>query len=277
LAAVAGTQQLAEEQVFERSFEVSPGGSLTADVPDSDFEIRTGNTNAVMVSVFVRSRDAAWGREVFDRMEFTAQATSNGVTIRAVDPRIARDEWRSHRGIGLTTRIVVPARFDLDVHTADGDVHVLNDIEGSVALRSSDGDIRIEGVRGERVVIETSDGDIDTRAIVAANVSVRTSDGDITMRGISGELDARTSDGDVSIELADIRGATVTTHDGDIYLYAPHTLRADVTLEGEDLSVDRGLAVSGPMSSRRIRGALNGGGARILARTNDGEIDFRIR
>lgn len=275
--ALATAAQWKEELVYERRFDVAPGGQLRVDVPDSDIEVRTGEGNAVTIDVFVRARDIDWGREVVERMAFAAEAAGSTVSVRAVDPRIHRDAWHRNRGVGVTTRIVVPARFNLDVHTADGDIQILNDLEGVVALRSSDGDIRIGSVRGERVTIETSDGDVVTRAIVATRVSVRTSDGDIVMRGISGELDARTNDGDVSIELVEVHGATVTTHDGDILLYAPRDLRADITLEGEELSVDRGLALNGRLSSRRIQGSLNGGGARIVARTNDGEVDFRIR
>ena len=68
----------------------------------------------------------------------------------------------------------------------------------------------------------------------------------------------------------------LTTHDGDIVLYVPEGLAADVSLQGEDLTVAPGFTLQGQVSSRRVNGTLNGGGPRVDVRTNDGKISLRV-
>ena len=145
-----------------------------------------------------------------------------------------------------------------------------------MSLRSSDGDIDIGEVRGEELMVQTSDGDISGGTLQAARMRLRTSDGDINVKRAAGDIEANTSDGDIVMRLGSIERVRVTTHDGDIVLYVPEGLAADVSLEGEDLTVAPGFTLQGQVSSRRINGTLNGGGPTVDARTNDGEISLRI-
>ncbi len=273
--ASAASDRRESDPVFHREFTVGAGGNLRVNIPDGDISVRSGSSSRVVIEVFVRSRDADWGREVFERMDFTAGVDGNTVTVAARGADVRRDEWRRNRGVGVTAQITIPARFNAQIETSDGDIR-LESLEGNVSLRSSDGDIDIGEVRGQELMVHTSDGDISGGTLQAARMRLRTSDGDINVKRASGDIEANTSDGDIMMRLGAIEGVKVTTHDGDIVLYVPEGFAADVSLEGEDLTVAPGFMLQGQVSSRRISGTLNGGGPRVDARTSDGEISLRI-
>ena len=272
----AGRDQRGRERVVQRRFDVGPGGTLTIDIPDGDVEVETGNRSDVQVEVFLSSRDMEWARERFDRMEFKAEASGNTVTVTARRVRTRRSDWGRGRGpgFGILTRVSVPQRFNADISTEDGDIF-LGDLDGRVVLNSSDGDIELGRIRGDELSVETSDGDITADALEARQTDIRTSDGDIDIRAVGGAIRATTSDGDIRVRLAQAGDVRLRTSDGDITIYAPMSLKAEIDFDGEDLNVDRGFAITGRLTRRRVSGTLNGGGPLIQAGTHDGSITLR--
>lgn len=283
----------AGERLYSERFAAAPGGTLVVEVPDADVGIRPGSADGVLVEVFVKSRDAQWGREVYERMRFTVTQENDTVTVRAADPRIGGDERRRNFHASVWLRIGVPGRFDVDASTSDGDIQ-LGPIQGDVKLRSSDGDVQVaavegnvsagssdgdlivERVSGERFSAVTSDGDIVVRELATASARLRTSDGDVMIGRASGSVEASTSDGDVRIVLAQPLGdVSVETNDGDVMLLASPGVTANVDLEGGDVVVDPRFTLSGSQSPRRVEGVLNGGGPLIRARARDGDVVLR--
>lgn len=262
------------EQVLAERFDVGPGGTLRVNVPDGDIQIETHEGSGVDVDVTVRARDLEWGREVFDRMDFEVGARGNTVSVTARSAQLWRSDYRRYGGVGLTVSIRVPRRFHADITTEDGDIS-LGDLDGTVTLNSSDGDIRVGRIQGMEADVETSDGDVTIAALAAEQSVVRTSDGDIDLRNVAGALRASTSDGDIRITLDQSAGVDLRTSDGDIVIYAPATLSASVSFEGEDLEIARSFTIAGRVSRRRISGDMNGGGARLEASTSDGSISLR--
>jgi len=262
--------------MYSESFDVG-SGTIDLDVADADVEIRVGSAGTVTVEGWVSARDMEWGREVFRRADFRASLRGNTVRVDAHDPRVSGDEWRRNRGAGIVAIVTVPRQFNVRASTSDGDIKI-DAIQGDVYAHTSDGDIVIDELVGGRVVLETSDGDVTVAALSGTDARIQTSDGDIDLQSVVGSVEASTSDGDILVQLGEkSTDVALRTGDGNITMYAPRTLRADVTLEGEDLEVARGFELRGSMGRRTIRGSLNGGGARISARTGDGEIALRMR
>jgi DUF4097 and DUF4098 domain-containing protein YvlB len=292
MGGVAQDDRQDAEIMLERSFEVAAGGALRVDVNDGDVAVTTHGGSGVEVEIWATGRDMDWAREVYERMNFSVTASSGVVTITAEDARISRNEWGRNRGVGIGVRVSIPERFNLDIETSDGDVSI-EDVQGSVSLNSSDGDITLMDVVGPELRVRTSDGDVRVGNTRTEVLDVRSSDGDITVAGaigsvqlktsdgdidaarLSGSITLETSDGDIVAGFADITDFLATTHDGDIVMYAPQELSADVMLEGEDLSLDREMVVQGTVSRRRISGQINGGGPSIRARSGDGSITLR--
>lgn len=262
------------EVVFSESFSAQSGGTLRVDLPDSDVEIRSHSGSEVTVTVEIWSRDMEWAVGVFEGMDFQATATENGVRVTSRRPRYGRGSWRRNTGLGMLTRVAVPARYNLDIESSDGDI-VVDSIEGTAMLYTSDGDVDMRVFRGPELRIETSDGDILLDFLDSPRASLRTSDGDIRIDRVAGAIEARTSDGDIDISLDAVRDVRLQTSDGDITIYAPSTLAASVDFQAEDLNVSRAFQITGRVVRRRIRGDMNGGGALLSATTNDGSVSLR--
>jgi DUF4097 and DUF4098 domain-containing protein YvlB len=243
--------------------------------------------------VEVGARDLTWGREVFDRMQFTASSEGNAVNVKAVNPRIEGHEWRQHKGVHVTTRITIPTRFDVRLTTGDGDVALgnitgqveirtgdgdvaLRDVDGRVEVRTGDGDLEFGTLTGPDVTIHSGDGDINLAAVTADHIDISTTDGDVQLHSVSGPLDARTSDGDVDVRLERAVPVSIRTGDGDVTISMAGELGVTLDLRGEDIDLPSGLLVEQMRSNRSVRGSLNGGGPDVRVATGDGSVSVHV-
>jgi hypothetical protein len=274
VARATETQQHRFETLLTHEFPLASGGRLMVNVHDADVTVESTPTGAE-VAVDVGARDAAWAREVFDRMRFDVSLEDHVLTVRSADPHIQPGEWRERGGVGVRVRVAVPHQFDATLNTGDGDV-VIGDLDGRLEVRTSDGDVSIGRVRGPAVVVSTSDGDITADRLEVEHIEVHTTDGDVTLEHVLGSVEAATSDGDVCVHLEAPAAVAVRTGDGDIYISTAGPFGLDLDLQGGDLALPRGLAFDGTVSPRAARGSIHGGGPQIMAVTGDGTVTFEI-
>ena len=265
-----------EELVLERSFDLGPGGQLEIDVADADVQVTTGGGGAATVKVYVRARDIDWGRELVDRMDFQILAEGNTLIVEADHPHVEDHEWREHRGgAGIEVRVSIPARFDVDIRSGDGDIS-LGDLEGRISVHTADGDLSVGALRGPEIKLRTSDGDISAASLEAPRIDLHTGDGDVELRRVAGALEASTGDGDISVRLASSQEAQLRSGDGDVTVYTGRALGFEVDLSGETVSLGAGFQLEGTRGPGWARGSVNGGGPLLRARTSDGTVRFRI-
>jgi hypothetical protein len=274
VARATDTQQHQFETLLTHEMPLASVGRLVVDVHDADVTVEATPTGAE-VAVDVGARDAAWAREVFDRMQFDVSLDGNVLTVRSGDPHIQPGEWRERGGAGVRVRVAVPSQVDVTLNTGDGDV-VIGNREGRVEVRTSDGDVGLGTVRGPAVVVSTSDGDITADRLEAGHIEVRTNDGDVTLEHVLGSVEAATSDGDVCVHLEAPAAVAVRTGDGDVCISTAGPFGLDLDLQGGDLVLPNGLAFDGTISPRAARGSINGGGPRITAVTGDGTVTIEI-
>lgn len=286
-------QHQQEAVMLQRSFAVTDGGGLVVDVADADVTISTGADGEAAIAVEVSARDLAWGREVFERMQFEATSEANVVTLKAIDPRIEGHEWRAHKGVHVVARVTIPSRFDVRVATGDGDVTladvagrvnlrtgdgdiVTGDVDGDVSVHTGDGDLVMGALRGPGVSVHSGDGDVRIAAITAERIEIATSDGDVQLRSVSGPLDARTGDGDVDVHLERAAPLSVRTGDGDVSITTAGPFGMTLDLQGESVDLPSGLTLQRSPSGRAATGSIHGGGPDIKVSTGDGAIRMRI-
>lgn len=263
--------------MLERELPVRPGGTLVVDVPDGDVEVLTGPAGPASVRVYTGARDLEWGRSVFERMRFDIRVTDNTLRVTASNPRVRDDEWRRNYGVSVRIAVQIPAVFNAEIVTRDGDIE-LGNLEGRAELRSSDGDVRLSRIKGPEIAVHTADGDIRARALDAQSVDLRTNDGDVEVHEVSGALNVSSGDGDIRVYLAAPNLVRLRTRDGDISIYASRELRANLDLYGEDLDLSSAFRVEGGRVTKRgVVGTINGGGPLLEARTNEGTIALRRR
>ena len=174
----------AADKTFDRTFAVSPGGTLTVDADSASVRVSGGDTNKVAVHMVAHGTD-----EELASMKLDAVQNDGGVTVTM---RRAKKggwfnwgSWHSEEKIEIT----VPRQYGVNVQTGGGSVE-LADTNGTAVLKTSGGDIDARNLNG--------------------NVEARTSGGGIRADRIRGDVDASTSGGDVRLLNVDgkIRGNT---------------------------------------------------------------------
>ncbi|KPJ90454.1 MAG: hypothetical protein AMS18_10865 [Gemmatimonas sp. SG8_17] len=268
--------QQSRDMLLDRQFDLGSGGTLTVEVPDGDVMVRTSPDSRASVQVVVSAHDRAWGRQVFERMEFAVRRSGDDLSVTATSPRVQDNEWRDNRGVGVQVEITLPQSFNLDVATSDGDIDI-GDVAGRIELRTSDGDIVLGNVRGPALTVTTSDGDVSAASIAAERLAIQTHDGDVDVTVDSRSARIATGDGDIHLHLAAGGEVTLRTGDGDITIYADPSLNANVELRGEDVLVGPGFSLEGRVDRRGAQGQLSGGGPLLVAETGDGTISIRSR
>jgi putative adhesin len=228
--------------------------------------------------------------EGWSRNEVRVQVTRN---VRAADPKRAEELMR-----GLTAdieirgnKVEIVSRFPkrsesigfwdvLGKKVAALQIHYYLQVpnESNLTLETSNGDVRVRGVGG-RLEASTTNGDIrldDFRG----SATLGTTNGEIGLAGISGTAAARTTNGSVVADMRSVppKGKVeLTTTNGNVQVYMPPDLKADleaVTTNGR-VSIGFPLTTQGVMTSKSVRGTINGGGATVSLATTNGNIEIR--
>jgi DUF4097 and DUF4098 domain-containing protein YvlB len=268
LLLAAGTAHAADK-TFDRTFTVSPGGSLIVVADGASVSVSSADTNKVTVHMVARSSES-------DLADMTLDATQSGNEVTATMRRPKSGKWfnwgawRAESSIEVT----VPKRFEVSVRTGGGSID-LKDTVGSVKLNTSGGDITAMNLNGT-VWLRTSGGRIIAEN-VQGDVDANTSGGDVRLLNIDGSIKGHTSGGNVRVSLKGAnRGITATTSGGDVELILPRSTSANVSAStsGGDVTTDIPITTT-LTKTTRLEGTLNGGGQPIEARTSGGDVRLR--
>jgi hypothetical protein len=281
-----------EELVFERSFDIRPGGALAVNVHDADVQVETGSGSGAEIKLYLHAEDMEWARQMYERAGFRAESQGSTVRLTSEEVRVDRSDWGRRRWYSVRASIRIPRQFDVSIRTADGDVTV-GDLNGSLDLRTADGDVAIgtvsgvveahtqDGdvvvgdVEGPLVSIRSQDGDLSVGALAVQEAVIETQDGDVSVESVTGEVRVDTHDGDLRIGLTSVDGASIRTGDGDVTVYLPETFTADVDIQSESIDIGEAFRVIGTVSRHRMKGTMNGGGPPLTVRTGDGSVTVR--
>jgi len=292
-AAAQRRDQYPWQDMQQHAFDVAPGGTLHVRVNDADVAVMPATGSQATVDIRLRSNDMEWATERFERTNYRARL--DGDTVVVESDRDRDNSWRSGRWMSVFVEVRVPARFDLDVMTQDGDVSV-GSFEGNATLRTQDGDVDVDTLTGGSISLRSQDGDLRAAALSGSTVTLESQDGDLEVDMIEGtvtmstqdgdirigttaapEIDLRSMDGDISVAITRDARMELQTHDGDISIEAPESLHADIDFAGEEVYVRGDFSLRGNVSEGRAEGTINGGGERIRARTGDGEVRLIFR
>jgi len=270
LLLAAGTAQAADK-ALDRTFTVSPGGSLIVDADGASIRVSGAETSQVTV------RMRATGSEK-DLAELTLEATQKGNEVTARMQRTKKEKWFNWSSSSgeSSIEVTLPKRFEVSVRTGGGEIE-LRDTEGSSKLYTSGGDIRARNLKGP-VTLKTSGGQINAEN-VQGDVDANTSGGDVHLLKIDGRIKGNTSGGSVRVALEGAnRGIHATTSGGDVEVILPPGTTGNVAAftSGGNIESDVPVTTS-TVKETRLEGTLNGGGQPIEARTSGGNIRLRQR
>lgn len=264
LASSAG----AAERTLDRTFAVSPGGTLTVNSDSASVRVSGGDTNQVTVRMSARGSE-----EDLDDAILEAVQTDGTVTVTL---RQRKNNWFNW---GLWKReasieVTVPRQFSVDVHTSGGSVE-LTDTTGAATLRSSGGSVTAKNLSGN-VEARTSGGGIHAENI-RGDIDAATSGGSVRLFDIDGKIRAKTSGGSIECSLmSENRGILATTSGGSIRVTVPRDTRGNLNATTSGGSVTSDLPVTTTSQQNgQLKGTINGGGQPIDIHTSGGSISLR--
>ncbi|HEU4624271.1 MAG TPA: DUF4097 family beta strand repeat-containing protein [Steroidobacteraceae bacterium] len=277
---------LAAEKAFDRTFNVRPGGLLTVDADGADISVMGGDGTQVVVHMKVEGSQSQ-----LNDLTLAAEASESGVTVKMVRSKRGWFSWGNLEG---HIDVVVPRSYRVDAKTSGGGVR-LTSIAGPSRMRTSGGEIIAKGIKGKldgetsggTVRLETIEGDVRAHTSggsfyatdVRGDIDASTSGGDVRLLRIDGKIRANTSGGGVQCELVGAnRGIWASTSGGNIRLTVPKNVGATIDAESEGGSIRTDLPITtSVIDEHRLRGAINGGGEKIYARTSGGNITLSAR
>ncbi len=287
-ALLAGVVPALADFELERELALEPGGRFLLDSDNGRVTVGGSDRSGARVRITCDCDDA----EERYRFSFSERPGVAEVEVSRRGSRLGRWSWRD----SLRFEIELPRSTDLRIETAGGRLEVesiagdaelttsggpirLADLDGRIAATTSGGSIHASRLAGE-VILRTSGGSIVADG-VDGDLSARTSGGSIELREIGGRVAAETSGGSVTASLAAGNGAggRLSTSGGGVtaYLDPAAALDIDASASGGRVVVDPQLEIAGEKGRASLRGALNGGGPRLVLRTSGGGIRLRAR
>lgn len=264
----AGTAQAAEKRL-DKTFAVSPGGTLTIDADSASVRVSGSDGNQVVVHMVARGSEDNLADTQLD-----ATQSTDGVLVTLKRAKHGWLGWWGNWNTDESIEVTVPRRYTVDAHTSGGGIE-LRDTVGTAKLRTSGGSITAKNLTGN-LEARTSGGSIHTETI-KGDVDASTSGGDVRLMQVDGAIRGRSSGGGVHIELVGAnRGITVSTSGGGIELMLPKGTAGnlDAVTSGGSVSSDLPVTASSFGDSKLV-GSINGGGAAIYAHTSGGSISVR--
>lgn len=222
----------------------------------------------------------------WDRSEMELEITVRGGDIEEFEVEVVenrsgfninvsrRRNWAATEG-SLHLDIMVPNRFDVEIHTKGGDI-ILKDIEGVFEGKTMGGDIDLRNLKGE-IGITTMGGDIDVRDSHLEG-RVHTMGGDIQLNEVSGDLKSTSMGGDVVFDSnrpeARSKAIRIHTMGGDIELASVpngarvHTMGGDIDIGSASKFIDA-KTMGGDIQVKSIDGW-------VKASTMGGDVTVRV-
>jgi DUF4097 and DUF4098 domain-containing protein YvlB len=271
------------EVIKEKTFSISPNKNLYLQTDQGDISVNTWDESKVYVKILGNEKAK-------DKMTFDFSSSEDKIEIRAKKPHSFFNLFSS--GIRLRFEIKVPKNFNVNLHTAGGNISV-EDLTGENLLRTSGGNINLNHLAGN-LDAKTSGGNFDINDITGkikistsgGNISAKnfngdfdasTSGGNIDLKGTNSRIDAETSGGSVYAEYTgENKGIKLETSGGEVTLKVSKSISADVNLSTSGGSVNCDLTMSDihKSSHSSLRGKVNGGGNEIRLESSGGNVSL---
>jgi DUF4097 and DUF4098 domain-containing protein YvlB len=226
------------EQSWERSYPLSPTGTVEVVNGNGRITVRGGEGTQVEVKAQVVARSATdqQAQDYLKQIEIREDAGADHIRLETTAPRLSG----SHAEVQY--ELIVPRGASLRLNNTNGQIHI-SGVRGAVRAETTNGGVKGIDLAG-RVEASTTNGGVDLDLAAVAEGGVR----------------AETTNGGVSVRLpatakANVRASCVN---GGISV-------TGLTLEG------------GESTRRRVEGRLNGGGPAVEVETTNGGVRVAAR
>ncbi len=274
---------------FHYSYDLGPGSTVSLENFNGSVEVTGWDENRVEID----GTKYASREELLRALKVDVTPSSNYVSIRTNRPSMF------HGNGGVRYSIRVPRKTTLDPITSSNGHIQIDDIDGTVRLRTTNGGVRVDRISG-RVDATTSNGRIEAHD-VTGDLRVHTTNGAIDAQAQRGQFEAGTTNGSIEAELIqprkdwpvrvsstnghislDVRATDVpdvraNTSNSSITLRLPADANARVHAHTSHSSVRSDFDGLRPADSRNphdLDGTLGSGGGYVDLSTSNGSIQI---
>ncbi|MCC7008551.1 MAG: DUF4097 family beta strand repeat protein [Acidobacteria bacterium] len=300
------------EGTFSRTLQVTGPVSLDISTGSGRVVVVSGAAGHVVVEGQIRANeDGMFGRLTLDPEERVRRLVSappveqSGGSIRI--GHIDDEDLR--RNISISYRVTVPADTavvsrtgsgsqqieglarDVTVTTGSGSIR-LRQIGGAVRASTGSGSIVADGIGGDfdartgsgpiegtgvsgRMMARTGSGGIRLAQSGPGDVDVSAGSGRIDLSGIRGGVRAHTSSGSLTVSGEQTADWRLSTSSGSVDVDLAGSPAFDLDASGGSIETEYPITVTGSLSRRRLRGAVNGGGPLLQVQTSSGRVRIR--
>jgi DUF4097 and DUF4098 domain-containing protein YvlB len=269
---------------FHFNYPLHAGGSVQVDNSNGSVEISGWDKNTIDID----GTKYAGSEDRLKMLRVDISESAGSIIIRTIMPA----GW--HGNAGARYIIHVPHRAELqNIATSNGPIRVDN-IEGTVRLKTSNGSIHAAGIRG-LLDAHSSNGTLDVTDVVG-DTALHTSNGSIRADVHKGIFEATTSNGTITARLMDAdshpvrlessngridltmdaaREVHADTSNSSITVRMPSSAGANVRAHTTNSSIDCDFDVSvhgGMLSKHRLEGTIGPGGPLLDLGTSNGSI-----
>jgi hypothetical protein len=239
---------------WDKDYAVTGTPNLRLDTKDGNVELSTWDQNKIHIHVWTE------GYRIGPhdlRIDESQSGDNVGLSLHVPD-RVCFFYCRS----AIKVSVQLPRQANLDVRTGDGEI-TGSDVHGNIRVRSGDGNVTLDRLDGR---LEAESGD-----------------GNVRIGGRFDKLDVSTGDGNIEANVDEASKLSeswiIHSGDGNVKLYVPSNLSADVELRTGDgkIHLDVPIQVSGSLNPSYVNGKLNQGGAPLEVHTGDGNIELAKR
>ena len=279
----------AQSPVASQEFTVGDYAEVEVSTSGGRIEVIGKNTTNVTVNAIAYVNGRRSSNANLDNWSITIEEIQGKIVAKA--EKDSNMGWlRGGNNVSIAFEIETPVNTELSARTSGGSVSIenlsgnqyartsggsmdANNIQGNVEMRTSGGAIRLENIEGQAEVA-TSGGSIRAKK-VTQGLKARTSGGSLHLQEISGSLEARTSGGSIDVRLVNpIEYIEVSTSGGNVTVEVPENLGYDLELTGSRVRTEL-RNFTGSSSRDAIKGAMNGGGIPLKARTSGGSVSLK--
>ena len=299
-------------RVEEKTFKLSPNGSVSLTADEGSIMVKTWEKD----EVYLKMTKRAWGRNrheaerLLNEIQVQIYKDDDHLVIKELDH--GRGEhfnffdlfdgnfWREkgwRRGV-VDYELTVPRKVRLRLKADEGDVEIL-EAAGELTIDVDEGDVKLERVSSEKIQVNVDEGDVkiygnDNKSQTFCSVntdegrilvedgmfeelSLRADEGDIVLRNIKASHFLLSSDeGDIWVDFQPIENGVyrMRTDEGDIEIFLPPdvSLRVRMRTEEGNIESDFNLPVIKRNDGEVMEGVIGHDGGVLKAYTNEGDI-----
>lgn len=247
---------------FQRSFTISPGGTLDVDNYKGTIHITGSDTNQVTVDVTKRfegnDADRKWWMENVE-VNFRNSGDRVGVEVKYPQWNCIFC-WQGHEfTAAVELEIRVPRQINVMLESYKPDIKITS-VQGAIRIKSYKSPITIDSTTGA-IRIDTYKNSVKLH-----NVTLK------------GPLEVRSYKADAEIDARALgESATLESDKGIIVLRVPQNAGLNVDYEGgrrSSFRSDFALTSTAGGFDRSFRGTVNSGGTRLRLRTEKGSVSL---